>query len=198
MFNELLTRPITESGFNLTNPKIDENKRAYIYANGQFINSSDIFDTTGSNMTLTKETNVIKAVINGDSVNNASTVFRFTFKNFFSSNSQKINMSGIKKIFIQWKFTYVNVSPAPNLRFGLTYSGNTSSFEPWFSYIDYSSLNFSFDTFQSIPIDYNSLINGASGYQNEYPFFGLIVQFRTSSATSGTATLEIKNVFVEY
>jgi hypothetical protein len=34
MFNELLTRPVTESGFNSINPKIDENKRSYIYSNG--------------------------------------------------------------------------------------------------------------------------------------------------------------------
>jgi len=34
MFNELLTRPITESGFNSINSKIDENKKKYIYLNG--------------------------------------------------------------------------------------------------------------------------------------------------------------------
>lgn len=97
MFNELLTRPVTESGFNSINPKIDEDKKKYIYANGVEIIPVSISPSNAG--TYTETSNYISMIAQSfilDSI--SSTGFATT---------SKISLAGYSRI---WFLIYAEVN----------------------------------------------------------------------------------------
>lgn len=179
MFNELLTRPVTESGFNTINPKIDEDKRKYIYFEG-----NKIIPIEG------RETDANRTYTEGKvSINLFISYFEPINNRVFLRTEQKINLSGVKRIYVKW-IVELNGYPEESVSLEVSTAGPTPiKFVKITSDIKTPEYNY-LDLY-----DFNSSIFTSN---IDHPFHYVQVRLDNDSTSGNNVSASVYELFLEY
>jgi hypothetical protein len=186
MFNELLTRPITESGFNSITPKFQNIKKKYICLNGVGIESFSGSNggSDGSAITSASFSNGVGIVSAYDVANGLDKWAEF-------STSNQINIKGYKRIWIDWSVTFVGGASS---NYGVFYLDNTVFGGNYVSKDYYTLKTLQNGSFFERKLDYIDL---ASPNPNYNYYIGVAV-FNTGASTfPNEATVNFYNIYLE-